>query len=412
MSKTRILFVDDESLILSGLQRVFRKQRAEWDMVCVSDVEIARTALINDHYDVIVTDVEMPNSDGLRLLEWIHQTCPDTIRIVLTGHTDEQLAKRAMKLAHQYLCKPVDSETLKEAIILACRAGHNVDDERIRNAVGGCENLPSLPTLYVEITQAAESETSNAKIIAQIISRDIGMSAKLLQLVNSSFFGIGRRVSDVEQAVALLGITRIKALILTEQIFSVFTPTKKVSGFNTDSLWSHSMSVAEVSRLISKAESQDGDRPDQAFTAGLLHDIGKLVLACKCTDDFVKVMQALQNDPRPAHQIEMDLLNVNHAEIGAYLLGLWGLPKRIVEAVEFHHQPNNIDYDGLCALSTAHVADALVCKWEHSSSSHHGMKGSAEIDMAYLDRIGLAHRVEHWREISCKTQEKTMEHVV
>ena len=406
MSKTRIIFVDDEPSVLEGLRRMLRRQRNEWEMTFVSSGADALAAIGERPFDVIVTDLRMPGMGGDELLQKVFEEYPDTARIVLTGHASSELATGALKLAHQYLAKPVDSDNLKQAVARACAVQQTVSDERIRAAVGGCDALPTLPSLYAEITQAAESQTANAKTLAQIISRDMAMSAKLLQLVNSSFFGIGRRVSSIEQAVALLGMVRIKALVLSESIFKQFALPKKTAGLSVDGLWAHSLLVADVARNISREEGQGGDRPDQAFTAGVLHDVGKLILMSRQTDAFEAILNRAQALRAPLWLIEMDVFGVTHAQIGAYLLNLWGLPPRIAEAVELHHTPSSIAYDGLCALTVVHAANALVGEQEKPEPSG---AASCALDMTYLRRTGLEHRHERWREIAAETCEKAME---
>ena len=132
------------------------------------------------------------------------------------------------------------------------------------------------------------------------------------------------------------------------------------------------------------AEKQGEDRPDQAFTAGLLSDIGMLVMACQHIDEFEEVLHKVRRDQKPICQVEMDLLQLTHAEIGAYLLGLWGLPKRIVEAVALHHNPNETPYEGLCALTAVHAADVLVSEVERSETGTDGLF-TPDIDESQLD---------------------------
>ncbi len=409
MARKRIIFVDDEPNVIDGLRRMLRKQQSEWDMEFASGGSEALEKMAASSFDVIVTDLQMPGMTGFELLERVIEEHPDAARIVLSGSGGETATSQALRVAHQYLAKPTDPETLKKAIARACPLEHIVRNERIRAAVASCEKLPSMPTLCAEITRAVESETSDARDIAEIISRDMAMSAKILQLVNSSFFGIGRRVSSVEQTVALLGVIRIKGLVLTDHVFKAFALPRRLDGFSMEALWYHSLVVAEVARLISKAEKQVGDRPDQAFTAGLLHDVGMLVLACQHVDEFEEVLRTVEADRRPICEAEMDLLNVTHAEIGAYLLGLWGLPMRLVEAVALHHSPNEIAYDGLCALSAVHAADALVSDVERSESNGAERLFAPKLDMAYLERVGLAHRLERWRELANGAYERAME---
>jgi len=401
MTKKRILFVDDEINIIDGLRRMLRKHRHEWDMVFVTSGNQALEQLHQTPFDVIVTDLTMPEMSGAELLKQVVEYHPDTARIVLSGHADENNTARAAQVAHRFLSKPSDAEQIKEAIAHACSMRRSIHNDRIRGVVASCDTLPSLPELYIEVTEAAQ--TGDVKKIARVISHDMAMSAKILQLVNSSFFGIGRRVSSINQAVALLGLIRIKALILVEYVFRQFHIPTNIEMFSVHHLWHHSLEVAEAARLISKNENQQGDRPDQAFTAGLLHDIGKLVLATHFHEDFQTVLRIAHETQVPVYQIEMERLNVTHAEIGGYLLGLWALPARIVEAVTLHHTPNETAYSGLCALTAVHAANALLHQTKTGESMGNSEPYLPPLDENYLRKTGLDHRVKSWHELIAET---------
>lgn len=402
----RILFVDDEQSILDGLRRMLRRQIAQWDMEFVSSGGDAMKRLAEKAFDILVTDMKMPGMNGADLLDQVVERWPDMGRIVLSGHADESLAVRASQVAHQYLAKPTDPDTLKAAIARVKPELDLARHERIRAAVGSCQKLPGLPTLCAELGRVLESEQANARAVAEVISRDPGMSAKLLQLVNSSFFGIGRRVSSVEMAVTLLGTVRIHALVLQDQIFRLFVPRGPIRHFSVEALGDHSFRVAELARLLSRAEGQREDRPDQAFTAGLLHDVGVLLLACN-HDEFGKVMHAMVDRQLRLEDAEHEVLDVTHAEVGAYLLRLWGLPERIAEAVALHHDPDRLPYDGLCALTVVHAADALLGELDPQSAAVSvGSLLPGELCLSYVKRVGLEHRLDHWRACAREMTER------
>ncbi len=400
MSRRRILFVDDEPFVIDGLRRMLRKQRDEWDLAFAGSGTEALACMAQAPFDVVVTDLRMPGMTGADLLERIVEAYPNTARIVLTGQADEDLSSRAANAAHQCLTKPADAQAIKDAVAQACALQEGMRNECVRGLVTVCDTLPSLPTLYLDILEAARSDSTDARQIGTIISRDMGMSAKLLKLVNSSFFGLGRRVSSVEHAVSLLGLMRIKALVLSEKIFKQFQPPRPIQGFSMENLWQHSLAVAEVARLISKSEHQTDDRPDQAFTAGMLHDVGILVLAANMTERFETLLTACSDDPRPIWEVEKEALGVTHGQIGGYLLGLWGLPPRIVEAVALHHDPAVVAYNGLCALTCVHVADALVTRENWIEVDNHIARYQGHLDLDYLQRIKLAHRLDIWSDLA------------
>ena len=408
MNKTRIIFVDDDQNTLAGLQRLLRKQRDVWDMTFAANGPDALAKLAATPHDVIVTALKMQGMDGVALLERIVQAYPRMARIILSGHPGEDGTRKAVNLAHQFLSKPIEAEGLVDAVARACAAQRFVGDERLRDIVGGCHTLPSLPTLYIEITQAANSEHSDAQTVARIIGKDMAMSAKLLKLVNSSFFGIGRRVSSIADAVALLGIVRLKTLVLSEHVFGQFAQKRQTSRFSIDQLWSHSYEVAEVARLISRAEKQAGDRSDQAFTAGVLHDVGILLLASHYAQLFETVMEVVERDGRSQCEVERETFGVTHEEVGEYLLMLWGLPPRVVEAVALHHRPERLSYSGLCAVSCVHSADAILTAMSKSRAGSGCEPVVPSLDLVYLKRIGLENRVEAWTELATSVVDRVM----
>jgi HD-like signal output (HDOD) protein len=237
----------------------------------------------------------------------------------------------------------------------------------------------------------------------------MAMSAKLLQLVNSAFFGIDQRISSIERTVTLLGFVRIKALVLTEQIFRTFPPPHDLPELTMDRLWRHALRIAEMGRSISRLEKQTGDRPDQAFMAGLLHDIGLLVLASHQGQALEEMCCQAKASGQPLHALEKERWGVCHADVGAFLLQLWGLPPRIVEAVKAHHTPMDVAYNGICALTAVHVADALEGEVQRTRIPPGDDLFAGYLDQAYLERTGLASHVPVWMELARAIQARQWE---
>jgi putative nucleotidyltransferase with HDIG domain len=203
-----------------------------------------------------------------------------------------------------------------------------------------------------------ELRTSEPSIqkVGQIISKDPGMTAKILQLANSAFFGLSRTLSNTIEATSYLGINHIQNLFLAYHAFSQFTPPARL-GFSMDMFWEHSLSTAALAKDIALKEGAAQNVINDAFTAGLLHDIGKLMLACRLPDRYVMSLQEASMKDIPLWAAERRLFSVTHAEIGAYLLGLWGLPDSIIESVAYHHSPALCPNQTFCALTALHAAD-------------------------------------------------------
>jgi HD-like signal output (HDOD) protein/CheY-like chemotaxis protein len=353
----RVLFVDDETLVLQGLRRSLRPMRDEWDMEFLDSAEAALAAMEQRPFDVLVTDMRMPMMDGAQLLEAVRQRFPHTARIVLSGHSSLETIMRAVTPAHQYLSKPCDIDELKQKLTRALAIQDVLLDPAMQQIVSQLPSVPSLPTLYVQITDALQKEDGTLSEVARIISQDMGMCAKMLQLVNSAFFGLPCRVSSPAQAVSLLGLDNVKALVLSIGIFSQLDP-----GLLCDmsSLWEHSFKTAMYAKAISTAQGADwadSKAGDSAFTAGLLHDIGKLVLACSMPGKYQLVLLKLDSRGGDASSLEQEIFGCTHGQIGAYLMGLWGLPDMIVETVGWHHIPAQLRPIAFCPLLAVHAAN-------------------------------------------------------
>lgn len=320
---TRILFVDDEEMVLRGIQRVLSRSDIEIDMATSAQAALDRMA--EDEFDLIVTDLRMPGMDGVQLLERVKKDYPTTLRLVLSGHADEMAAVRAAGLAQRFLLKPCSMETLTAAVVRAQTVAAQLRDPRLRRSVART-SLPSIPRVYVELVREMKSPDVTADSVAKIVSGDPAIAAKLLQIVNSAFFASASQIRTIRDAVVRLGFRTIRNLAMAA---GVFDRTGSVPADLMESLRSHSL---EVAQLASAFGGSIEDR-DEAFLAGLLHDLGVLVM--------IKARPESINDLRGPRDVarERIVYGISHDELGAYLLSLWGLPHPVVEAALHHHHP-------------------------------------------------------------------------
>jgi HD-like signal output (HDOD) protein len=389
----RVLFVDDEPKILEGLQRMLRSMRDDWEMEFANSGPAALADLKSRPFDVVVTDMRMPGMDGAMLLSEIRQLHPQIVRIVLSGHSDQELVLSSVGPAHQYLSKPCDPELLKQTIMRACALRDLLSNTSLTLLVSQMESLPSLPSLYMELMQQLESADPSIKKIGAIISKDLGMTAKILQMVNSAFFGLRRHISNPADAVGLLGLDIVKALVLSIHVFSQFSQNR-IPGFSLKDLWDHNMAVGVLAKKIAKSEQQHQQVVDDCFTAGLLHECGKLVLAARLPAEYAEMLALRERQELQTIEAERMVFGATYSEVGAYLLGLWGLPDSIVEAVAFHQLPDQCSAGGFGPLTAVHVADYLI-----GESQVDAVKDTASADLTYLARLGLEGRIEPWRQL-------------
>jgi putative nucleotidyltransferase with HDIG domain len=395
---TRVLFVDDESRVLEGLQRMLRARRHEWEMVFAGDGQSALEACEQAPFDVVVSDMRMPGMDGAALLAEVQRRHPDTVRIVLSGHADRAGAARAARVAHQFLAKPTDAAGLTETIERACQLRDTLNHPAIREILGRIDSLPALPTLYMELVEALNRPHAGVNEIAGIISQDIGMSAKVLQLVNSTMFGISRHVTTLQTAVTLLGVNFISSLVLTAEVFRAYEHRSEEARRCMAALQRHSLLVADIAASI----ASDGRQAESAYIAGMLHDVGRLAMMDGLPKEFEEICVVARERGMPLHDVEQEMLGVTHPQVGAYLLRLWHLPEAVVEAVAFHHRPSAIGTAAPLIPLAVHVADALA--HEVAPELSVGSCTPPELDVECLQRMDLLDQLPDWRRIAAERQ--------
>ncbi len=396
MSRQRILFVDDEPQVLEGLQNLLRKERARWDMVFACGGAEAMACIEEAPFDVVVSDMRMAGLDGAELLQRVKDLHPGTARIVLSGHAEHEAAVRALAVAHRFLSKPCDAATMRVVIERTLQLRSLLSDDAVRKVIGRLDNLPSLPRIYQELMRATADPATSVADVGRIVETDAAMSAKVLQIVNSAWFGLAQKMSSIRSAVVYLGIELLKGLTLVAHVFSTLEKAA-VAGFSLDRFQDHSLLCAR----LAKEFVRDAARAEDAFTAGLVHDLGKIIIARNLTRQFHEVVDEVRrSDPSQAlHEVEKARLGLSHAELGAYLLGVWGLPAEVVEAAAFHHVPGAVS-EGPCeVLAAVHVADALI---DEACSGEEDLPTDQRLDRDFLARVGLLERLPEFRAITAR----------
>jgi HD-like signal output (HDOD) protein len=334
----RILFVDDEPSILDGLMRMLYMLRREWEMVFAESGEQALRLLQESSFDVLVTDIRMPGMSGIELLTEVVKTQPEILRIVLSGTADHEITLKTADLAHQYLMKPCDPKVLRATIERALSLKFMLQDASLRRVISSLRTLPSLPSVYSDLMEALSSPDISSSTVGSIVARDIGMTSKLLQLANSSFFGTGRTVLDPAAAVGYLGYETIRSLALQVAVFSQFDGAR-IPEFSIEALQTHSARVAARARVIAQNARLSVGAVNDCVAGGFLHDLGKLALAANLPYQYARAVRTSVHNSLPIELAELQEFGATHSEVGAYLLWLWGIPDTVTEIVAFHHNP-------------------------------------------------------------------------
>ena len=383
--KRRILFVDDDSAILSGLQNLLFRDRKRWDMVFALGGAKALEELRARPFDVVVSDMRMPGIDGAALLGIVKQEFPGTVRIILSGHAERESIVRALPAMHQFLSKPCDPDRLRAAID-RCLDLVGKPSKDVRALIGRLDKLPSPPATYIELSHLAGDPNATIDSVAKVVMRDPAVAAKVLQLANSAAFGASRKVTELGQAVSYLGTELLKCLALTS---TVFAPTTRAAaaGFSLEEMQARALRTASFARRIVR-ERKDADA---AFAATLLHDIGEAMLATGLPDAYANLLRDAHEAGEPVMVAERRELGATHADIGGWLLAMWGLPQNLVDVVAHHHDPRAAPAAVQEIAAIVHVADALIDA---------NAPGVSCIDQPFLASLGLADRLAAWTELA------------
>ncbi len=399
MTLKNIIFVDDDMNITNGIKRSLRRERDKWRTFYAVSGREALQIMEQNQIDLIVTDMLMPDMRGDELLQQVSEYYPATVRIILSGYADEATLKNAMRVAHQYLSKPCSLELLKETIAQVFKIQSCIYNPLIINSLGDINQLPSLPSIYHELKQEISNPNSTSQSIADIFTHDIALSAKLLQLVNSSYFGLNRKVSNLVEAVNLIGITQVTSLVLNTFIKESFAVHNSKYSLYLDSISSNSLRTAALAKKISFAENQQEDRPDQAYLGALLHNMGLLIFMSKLPEKFDMLLTELEQSNTPVIELEKQIFGFTHAEAGAYVLGLWKIPPRVIESILLQFSPYETEYNGVNALTAVHVSATLL---KPATPQINDRLFDMHLDTAYLERIGKLDRLPTWEKLAKK----------
>lgn len=375
----RLLFVDDEAEILAGLRRTLFDLDDTWDAEFTSSGPEALAALERRPADVVVSDMRMPGMDGVALLERVQQLYPNSIRMVLSGQTDERSAIRALRIAHQFLAKPFDANAFLGLIKQTAQVMQLMHDDNMRQLIGNLSKLPPIPALYRELSLALQNPETTTNDIMRLVQEDPTMTVRLLRMANSAFFARRVATADLRTAILHLGTNMIRHLVLTVELFDGESVVANHLESDLASLRDRALRMAAVAEAL----AGDTELRTEAFTMGLLADIGQVVFSMTKRAQWQSCRETALAQHRPLHEVEYEWFGVSHAEVGGFLLGIWGLPFSVVEAVVHHHHPQQITPAVMGPATIAAIATGII-------------EGS-ELDSVWVERLNAASTIESLR---------------
>ncbi len=386
---TKILFVDDEQKILSGLKRSLRLKRGEWDMHFATSGREAIAMLESlGGADVVVSDMRMPEMNGNDLLECVAERWPGASRLILSGYAEHESAVRAAGVAHQFIAKPCNADVLELAVARTCKMRERLSDRSLIEAINGLKSLPTLPASYNAMVAELNNPEPSMARVANVIESDVGMAIKVLQLVNSSYFGLPRHIDNVGQAANLLGLETLRDLAVSTSVFRALDGL--VSMRQLEAISSRGQMVAKLVDALSEPAGVEQLTRSELRIAGFIHRVGEIILAA-LRPEFYRSPERDAEDTLARLAAEEAELGVDHAVVGAYILGVWGLPEGTVQAVYFQNH-SRIDqternphswYLGFASALIDALAqgDELAEGWQDTAASL-GVDTTASLELA------------------------------
>ena len=391
----RVLFVGSDTSVWDELNRLFATSRSGFHMSFARSGPEALSQMEQLPFRAIVADMQMTGMSGAQLLGEVLHRYPSTLRFIRADLADHQAVMKCVGTAHQYIVTPCDAEVIVNVLSRAFQLDTWLPSDATHKVITQLRRLPSPPQVYFKVVEALQSPEANLETIGELIEKDPAMTAKLLQLVNSAVFGLQLQVSSPIEAVMYLGMETTKSVILLAHTFSYFDRINAKS-LSVGSLWEHSIRVARTAQVLAQAEGASEDIASQAFTAGMLHDSGKLALVANLPEEYMRTVDLARQKKIELWEAEREVFGATHAEIGGCLLGIWGLPVGIVEAVALHHLPSQMVSKGFSALSAVHAANAL----SHRRQSPIKDIVPPKLDEAYFAELGLSNRLPEWDQLA------------
>lgn len=332
----RVLFVDDEPHLLSGLRRLLPRLAPTWTVAFAESGAAALEALSRQAFDAVVSDLRMPGMDGAQLLTEVQHRYPDTVRLVLSGEAERATVLLAASAAHQFLAKPSDGALIVSTVDRALQVRSGLTDPVLRELIGGVQALPALPAVHAELVRACADPDAAVEEVAGIVAGDVAATVEVLRLTNSSFFGLQRRIDDVRQAVALLGLDVVQAVVTSGLLLRSGEGTP---GVDVDGLRRLALRRTAMVRRVARLEAWSAEELGPVCLAALLRDVGALVLGRAGAADAVPLADRLDadpdllDDPVAVAALERSVCGCTVPQAGAHLLGLWGFGVRVQHLV-------------------------------------------------------------------------------
>jgi HD-like signal output (HDOD) protein/ActR/RegA family two-component response regulator len=400
-SRKNILYVASPRSADTALSESVNGLNPNWAVSVARSAAETLALFDQNRYDAIIANEQLDDMDGFRLLDTIQQRHPDAHRLIVADLSNPRVAVKSAGAVHQCLPKPIDLELLRSALERVFLRNIWLSNRSVRELLGQMSAVPSPPELYMTIIRALRDPSTDLEEISTQAEQDPGMSAKLLQLANSAALGLGQKVVRVHDAIGYLGLEMTRALVLLAHTFAYCNRRTDFDG-RIARLWKHSLRTGVLARRLARLENCSSDEVDESFLAGVLHDIGELLLLVNMPEKYKQVLAQAGEKHSPLWLVELEHFGATHAELGAELMAIWNLPHGVVEALALHHHPSKLFSSTFGPLAAVHVAD--VFEQEFSQSAEEG----SSIDQSFLNDLGVGDRIETWRACAAESSQEEL----
>lgn len=392
-TKTILLAVTDRETVVDITQALGHR----WDVTSVLDEAEALALLEQRSFDAMLVDFNLGSPDASQLLNQALKSRPEIVRFLLAYEADLALVAAYVLGPHEILSKPVELGSLKS------RIEHGVSPDDSNAADGNTDAdvaaAPVVPSIYSEVLNALDSPSVTTSQVGQTIAKDAALTSDVLRFSNSTYSGLPRIVTDLSEAVETMGLSAVRALVMTRR-FLAEQSHLRLGYLSLEKIWAHGTSVAQLSRDLILFETKDRELASDAFAAGLIHDLGKVVLASNFDDLYGRVYSLARKQPVALSDVEKEMFGASHGEIGACLAGMWNMPSAVVQAVALHHEPPLGEVNHLTPLAAVHVANVL----QHQIQPSDEFRVAPVVSTPFLNQLGLLQRLPVWRAVFANRQ--------
>ena len=387
----RVLIVESDRAQMEIIQSLLGHDESLWRVELASDTVQAIELLGKRYFDLVFAGVNIIGMPGVDFLNEVWQQYPKISRFLICTLRDQELLTQCAFGLHQMIVVPCDTAVFRKTLDRCFAVEDLIGDRKFKAFALRARTFPSIPSLYFQIVKELQSQNASAESLSEIICKDLAVTTKMLQAANSAFYGLQQHVTQLKDAIVQIGLETMQTLVLSIQVFSQYDKVKPIY-FSIDSVWRHCHAVAERAKKIVLEVNGDEHLAEEAFIAGLLHDIGKVVLACNCDKQYRSTLDLAKKSNIHQAEAEMSEFGFTHGETGGYLASQLGMPIPIIEAITLHHRPSLAPQTGFNALTAVHIADVM----EHQAAPKTDGFVLPKLDLEYLKELGMEDMVNKW----------------